>query len=77
MCKVVPYLALLKKTLFISIQLGRALVALAVAAFHLSITFSDPRYGGQAVLSEWTNRGNIGVDFFFVLSGFIILKAHY
>jgi len=34
------------------------------------------RYGGQAVFHEYTKLGNLGVDFFFVLSGFIILFAH-
>lgn len=57
-------------------QAGRALAALAVVAFHLSIMMGLPRYGGQAVYREYTQWGNRGVDFFFVLSGFIILFAH-
>jgi peptidoglycan/LPS O-acetylase OafA/YrhL len=63
--------------MFISIQAGRGLAALAVAAFHLSITMGDTRYGGETVFRNWTSRGNLGVDFFFVLSGFIILFAHW
>jgi peptidoglycan/LPS O-acetylase OafA/YrhL len=63
--------------MFISIQSGRGLAALAVAAFHLTITMGESRYGGQSVFGAFTSRGNLGVDFFFVLSGFIILFAHF
>ena len=59
-----------------SLQAGRAIAATAVAAFHLSGMMGEPRYGGERVFFEWVARGNLGVDFFFVLSGFIILYAH-
>jgi peptidoglycan/LPS O-acetylase OafA/YrhL len=59
-----------------SLQVGRALAALAVVTFHLSTALGDSRYGGETVFSYATKRGNLGVDFFFVLSGFIILHAH-
>jgi len=57
-----------------SLQMGRGLAAMAVAAYHLSIATST--FIGVAVFSELTDRGFLGVDFFFVLSGFIILQAH-
>lgn len=59
-----------------SLQAGRALAALAVLAFHLSIMFHEPRFGMQPILTEYTSHGWLGVNFFFVLSGFIILLAH-
>jgi peptidoglycan/LPS O-acetylase OafA/YrhL len=52
------------------------LAALAVVAFHLSIMMGEARYGGLPVFQSFTRLGYLGVDFFFVLSGFIILFAH-
>lgn len=58
------------------VQVGRALAALAVAGFHLSLMMGEGRYGGEAVLARWTALGKLGVDFFFVLSGFILMQVH-
>ena len=58
------------------LQAGRALAAISVAAFHLSILMGLERYGGEAAFRDFTRHGFRGVDFFFVLSGFIILFAH-
>ncbi|MBI4742494.1 MAG: acyltransferase [Betaproteobacteria bacterium] len=60
-----------------SLQAGRAVAAVAVAAFHLTIQMGHARYGGQPVFGDYTRYGDFGVDFFFVLSGFIILFAHF
>ncbi len=58
------------------LQSSRALAAIFVAAFHLSITMGATRYGGIPAFQEYTKHGHLGVDFFFVISGFIILFAH-
>jgi len=59
------------------LQAGRGLAAISVAAFHLSVVMSLDRYGGEGVFREYTRHGFRGVDFFFILSGFIILFAHH
>jgi exopolysaccharide production protein ExoZ len=58
-----------------SLQYGRALAALAVVVCHganSTIVFE----GFPRVAKVVTDKGMLGVDFFFVLSGFIIMHAH-
>jgi exopolysaccharide production protein ExoZ len=62
--------------MFSTLQAGRAIAAVSVAAFHLSIMMAAARYGGHDVFGQYTRYGKHGVDFFFVLSGFIIMLAH-
>lgn len=59
-----------------ALQQGRGLAAMAVVGFHLSLTLALPRYLGQELFVDFTGHGWLGVDFFFVLSGFIIAFAH-
>lgn len=59
-----------------SLQACRGIAALTVVAYHLSISFGDARYVGHGILTWLTWRMNLGVDFFFVLSGFIIVMVH-
>jgi exopolysaccharide production protein ExoZ len=59
-----------------SLQMFRGLAALAVVAHHTALStqafvgvLPDP-------FTKWFEMGLLGVDFFFVLSGFIIMYAH-
>ena len=56
-----------------SLQAGRAVAAIAVVMFHMH---GSPLLPHGSWLAEHSVHGNLGVDFFFVLSGFIILFAH-
>ena len=56
----------------LSLQMGRGIAALAVAAFHLAIIIPT----SSSILSRFAEHGNAGVDFFFILSGFIMMHAH-
>ncbi|ANU08616.1 acyltransferase family protein [Paraurantiacibacter namhicola] len=55
-----------------TVEMGRGIAALAVVAFHVNATAS---FNGLAT-SIWTGPLQFGVDFFFVLSGFIITYVH-
>ncbi len=59
-----------------TVQAGRALAAALVVFHHASTMFALPRYGNALMWGGWGELGRHGVDFFFVLSGFIIFSAH-
>lgn len=59
-----------------SLQAGRAFAALAVLLFHANDTLQLQKYLGHPV-APLLQGGNSGVQFFFVLSGFVILLAHH
>ncbi len=54
------------------LQLGRAMAAILVLMYHLTSKVSDVYIPGYNFLNGIFRNGQTGVDFFFVLSGFII-----
>ena len=71
-----PAAALGSRKLFTSLQAGRALAALAVVLFHLGGIVADAKYFNVPWVAAPFRFGDAGVEFFFVLSGFIIASAH-
>jgi len=61
---------------FASLQAGRALAALLVVLFHLGLIIADAKYFDVPWVGPPFRWGDAGVEFFFVLSGFIITSAH-
>ena len=59
-----------------SLQACRAAAALLVVLFHLGGTFAQQKYFGYAGFDRLFSWGDSGVDFFFVLSGFLITTVH-
>lgn len=59
-----------------SLQSGRAVAAILVLLFHLGGAIAAEKYFGIEGFSIPFSFGNSGVEFFFVLSGFIIYHVH-
>ncbi|WP_416761141.1 acyltransferase family protein [Roseateles sp. So40a] len=60
-----------------SIEAARALAALAVVLMHATHLMRVPQFSGHVTLGGMFDFGYVGVDFFFVLSGFIITYVHH
>jgi exopolysaccharide production protein ExoZ len=60
--------------IFKSLQVGRGLAALMVVFYHCEGLFSLAKY--WHLTRYYFHFGSSGVDFFFVLSGIVILHAH-
>lgn len=59
-----------------SIEAARGIAALLVVAFHGERALALPQYVGHMPLGGLTGFMHTGVDFFFVLSGYIIFAVH-
>ena len=60
----------------LGLQATRGLAALMVVCFHATMTLGKPEYLSYRPLGNFFAFGHAGVDFFFVLSGFIIGYVH-
>jgi len=60
----------------LGIQAARGIAALLVVLFHAERALTLPQYVGHPPWGGITRFGHAGVDFFFVLSGFIIYYVH-
>ncbi len=60
----------------LGIQFCRGVAAVLVVLYHAGRMLALPQYIGHIALGGLFNFGNAGVDFFFVLSGFIIFFVH-
>jgi exopolysaccharide production protein ExoZ len=59
------------------VESGRGLAALAVLLVHCGNMMLLPQYSGEIGLGGIFKHGHLGVDFFFVLSGFIMYLVNY
>ena len=60
-----------------SIEAARAFAAVAVVLFHAAEIMGLEQYSGHIGMGQVFDFGYVGVDFFFVLSGFIITYIHH
>jgi exopolysaccharide production protein ExoZ len=62
----------------VSLQVGRGLAAVMVVGHHvMSYIGREPRYWQRGSLAKATGGLQLGVDYFFVLSGVVMLMAHW
>lgn len=62
---------------FASLQAGRGIAAIAVVLHHAAAYAADGRFWGNESYGRYFDFGALGVEFFFVLSGVVILMAHW
>lgn len=59
------------------VEMARGLAALSVVLYHAERLMAPPQYSGKLGFDGLFHLGFLGVDFFFLLSGFLILHVHY
>lgn len=64
------------KTKIVSLEAARFVAALLVVLHHATLIPTEPRFLGHEPMGGFFFPGHMGVEFFFVLSGFIIMHAH-
>jgi exopolysaccharide production protein ExoZ len=63
---------------FKTLQIGRGLAAIMVVLCHVGgFVGGEPDMWQHPQIAAWTSVGKYGVDFFFILSGIVILMAHW
>jgi exopolysaccharide production protein ExoZ len=62
---------------FLTLEIGRGIAAIMVVVSHAVSLIAEPRWLGTAAFDGWLANMNVGVDFFFVLSGFIVTFVHW
>ncbi|HTO41567.1 MAG TPA: acyltransferase [Rhizomicrobium sp.] len=67
----------MKRERILSIQVARGVAALLVVLYHASRMVALPQYAGEQGFDGFFAFGHSGIDFFFVLSGFIIYFVHH
>ena len=66
-----------EKTKMVSLEAARALAAIVVVLLHAANLMNVPHFSGKVGMDGIFDFGYVGVDFFFVLSGFIITYVHF
>ncbi len=65
----------MKPSRLVTLEIGRGVAALLVCMFHFGSGFGD-KYFGMSWSGNFFSGGRAGVQYFFVLSGFIIYWIH-
>lgn len=59
------------------LELGRGVAALMVVILHATHIVAESRFYGETIFGRRFDAFNVGVDFFFVLSGFLMTVLHW
>lgn len=62
--------------MYYSLQIGRGIAAIMVVLTHIAGPMSNSKYFGISIFDKLFSFGTFGVQYFFVLSGFIIYHVH-